>query len=269
MSRTGQHGEVAAPWAGRVVSHAATAVPWAVAGDPDPSSRFGEDRWGVDEARSLFAVADGMGGHHAGGVAAEIAVRTVLQGHAALLDAGLAPADALRRAVESAQAGIVEFARTHPDCLGMATTLVAAVMDRDRLLVAHVGDSRAYRYRAGTLTRLTRDHSVGQRMVDAGHFDEDSARCTSVRGILTRVLGIDAEPPQVEVHAHAWSDGDLLLLCTDGLTDALDDAALAALMALPAEGHAARARSLLAMALAEGGDDDVTVLLAGRDAVAH
>jgi protein phosphatase len=237
-------------------------IAWAAASEGGPARRHNEDRWAADVAGGVFALADGMGGYNAGEVAAEIAVRTVAQGVTALREAGLSIADALARAVATAHAGIVDYARTRPECLGMATTLVAAAVDGDALTVVHVGDSRAYLLRDGVLRRLTADHSVGQQMLEAGRLTESQVRRMPSRGILTRALGIASEPPLVDVFRGDWRVGDLLLLCSDGLTDALDDAGIARAAAADSPLHD-RARALLAAALSQGGTDDSTVLLAG------
>jgi protein phosphatase len=231
--------------------------------DAGPARVHNEDRWGVDDAHGVFALADGMGGYNAGEVAAEIAVRTVAQGVGALRAAGLATGDALVRAAGSAHAGIVEFAHLRSGCLGMGTTLVAAAIDGERLTVAHVGDSRAYLFRRGQLIRLTSDHSIGQQMLDAGRLNEAQVRRLPARGILTRALGIEAEVPVVDVCEHAWQAGDVLMLCSDGLSDALDDAAIAAVLGAGGATLAACARELVVAALARGCTDDTTVLLAG------
>jgi protein phosphatase len=252
-----------APSSVALVERADTAVPWAALSVPGPCREHNEDCWCVDDARVVFALGDGMGGYSAGEVASEIAVRTVAEMAGALLDARLAAEDALVRATVAAHAGIIEFAHTRPECLGMATTVVAAVVSADRLTLAHVGDSRAYRLRGARLSRLTADHSIGQRMVEAGRVSEVQARRLPARGILTRALGIGAASPVPSVTSTDWRAGDLLLLCSDGLTDRLDDAAIAALLGRPDALLGERAQSLIAEALAAGGTDDVTVLLAG------
>ncbi len=246
-----------------LVESADAPVPWAVVTDPGPARPHNEDRWRVDGASGTFVLADGMGGYNAGEVASEIATRTVAQLAGALRAAGLPPSDALVRAVAAAHAGIVEFAHTRPECLGMATTLVAASIVEGRLTVVHVGDSRAYLLRDGLLRRLTRDHSIGQQMLDTGRMTESQVRRLPARGILTRALGIETEPPVADVAELDWRAGDLLMLCSDGLSDTLDDAAIGAAL----EGAGARlgacASALIVASLARGGTDDATVLLAG------
>lgn len=239
------------------------AVPWAVVSDPGPSRRHNEDRWRIDDTHGVFALADGMGGYSAGEVASEIAVQTVAEGVGALRAAGLSTADALLRAVATAHAGIVDVARTRPECLGMGTTVVAAVVARGRLTVVHVGDSRAYLLRAGSLRRLTSDHSIGQQMLDGGRLTEAQVRRLPARGILTRALGIDADPPVAALVSLDWHAGDLLLLCSDGLTDSVDDRQLGATLMQRSRSLAEGARDLIAAALGAGCTDNLTVLLAG------
>jgi serine/threonine protein phosphatase PrpC len=267
MAATGQVLEQAPSRApGAFVASAQAPVPWALVTDPGPGRSHNEDRWRVDEAGGVFALADGMGGYNAGEVASEIATRTVAERVCASRAAGLSPADALLRAVAVAHRAIVEFAHTRPECLGMATTLVVACVVAERLVVAHVGDSRAYLYREGTLRRLTRDHSIGQQMLDAGRMTESQVRRLPARGILTRALGIKTEPPVADVAELDWRAGDLLLLCTDGLTDSLDDGRLAAALGeadAPIAPLARLAGELIVAATDRGCTDDATVLLAG------
>jgi serine/threonine protein phosphatase PrpC len=246
-----------------IVGSARAPLPWALVTDPGPGRSHNEDRWRVDEASGVFALADGMGGYNAGEVASEIAARTVAEAVGALRAAGLSPADALRRAVSVAHRGIVDFAHTRPECLGMATTLAVASVIAGRLAVAHVGDSRAYLFREGTLRRLTRDHSIGQQMLDAGRMTESQVRRLPARGILTRALGIATEPPVADVAELDWQAGDLLLLCTDGLTDSLDDGRIAQTLADADAPLGRLASALIVAASVHGCTDDATVLLVG------
>jgi serine/threonine protein phosphatase PrpC len=238
-------------------------VPWAAITDPGPGRPHNEDRWLTDDPHGVFALADGMGGYNAGEIASEIAVRTVVELVGALHEAGLPTDAALSRAVAAAHAGIVDFAHARPECLGMGTTVVAAVIDGARLTVAHVGDSRAYLMRGGVLRRITADHSVGQQMLDAGRLSDEQVRRLPARGILTRALGVESEPPQADLNALDWLPGDLLMLCSDGLTDSLDDAALAAVLGRSGLALADGVRELLAAALGAGCTDNVTILIAG------
>ena len=117
--------------------------------------------------------------------------------------------------------------------------------------------------RDGELRRLTRDHSIGQQMLDTGRMTETQVRRLPARGILTRALGIETEPPVADVVELDWRDGDLLMLCSDGLSDSIDDAAIAHALDAPGATLGARASALIVAALARGCTDDSTVLLAG------
>jgi serine/threonine protein phosphatase PrpC len=236
-------------------------LPWAVGTDPGPLREHNEDSWRIDETHGVFALADGMGGYKAGEVASEIAVRTVTELTGALCEAGLAVADALCRAVAAAHAGIVEFAHARPECLGMGTTLVAAAIGGGQLTLVHVGDSRAYLLRDGRLSRLTVDHSLGQQMLAEGRLTEAQVRRVPARGILTRALGVAAEAPLPDLSVHRWCDGDLLMLCSDGLSDPLEDAAIATVLASGRDNLATCVRELVVAALSRGGTDNATVLL--------
>lgn len=237
-------------------------LPWVAVTDAGCARRHNEDRFQVDEPHGVFALADGMGGYNAGEVAAEIAVRTVAEAVGALHEAGLSVDDALTRAVAAAHVGVMEFAHARPECLGMGTTLVAAALEGDRLTIAHVGDSRAYRWRDDRLQRLTVDHSIGQQMLDTGRMTAAQVRRLPARGILTRALGVAGDAPRADLAVHDWRAGDLLLLCTDGLTDVLDDPRIDRVIA-SARGAEAAAAALIAAALEAGCTDNVTVLLAG------
>jgi len=250
-----------------LISRPDARVPWAAVTDPGCARRHNEDRFQVDDTHGVFALADGMGGYNAGEVASELAVRTVAEAVGALHDAGLSSDDALDRAVLAAHAGIVEFAQSCPGCLGMGTTLVAAAIDGARLTVAHVGDSRAYRWRDGVLSRLTTDHSIGQQMLDTGRLTPELVRRLPARGILTRALGVEGDAPRADLAVLDWRAGDLLLLCSDGLTDSLDDAVVAQVLAAARAPLPLLARELIAASLAAGCSDNVTVLLAGGSPV--
>jgi protein phosphatase len=243
-------------------------LPWAAHSDSGPLHSCNEDRCGADARHGLFVLADGMGGSGAGELAADIAVTSTLESLRLARRTGAAIDDALCRAVQGAHTRIVAAAR--PGCLGMGTTLVVAVIDHDLLSIAHVGDSRAYLLREGTLTQVTTDHSVAQQMLDAGEISLAQARRIIARACLTRAVGLRGRPPQVQLSHVRWREGDRVLLCSDGLTDALDDDRLrdcllrAVSGAAPAADAAARAvHDLVEAALRAGCQDNVTVLLAG------
>jgi protein phosphatase len=221
----------------------------------------------------VFAVADGMGGHQAGEVASAMAA-DVLRDR---LTTGAPSTDVLVAAVVEANAAIFQTARRNSSQLGMGTTItvLAIVPGVDgtppHLAVANVGDSRTYLLRSGALTRETVDHSYVQELLDTGHITEDEARNHPRRNIVTRALGIE---PSVRVDA--WPlplvRGDRFILCSDGLVDEVDDTAIRDL-ALAHPDPQAAANQLVAIAVDNGGRDNVTVIvvdiLEGDDPATH
>ncbi len=225
-----------------------------------------EDALLVDEAHGLAVLADGMGGYNAGEVAAGMAVAGVGTRLGAWLGrAGQAATPALIRqallaSVAEANRAVLQAAHAQPAYRGMGTTLVAAVFRGDRLVLGHIGDSRCYRWRRGELRQLTRDHSLLQEQLDAGLITAAQAAVSSQRNLVTRALGIEPAVA-LEMQEYEVEPEDRYLLCSDGLTDMVDDEAIAALVA-QATPLAARAAALVAQANARGGRDNITVLLA-------
>ncbi|MGE0315621.1 MAG: Stp1/IreP family PP2C-type Ser/Thr phosphatase [Lautropia sp.] len=251
----------AAAGAGRGGS-AAPIVQYAALSDIGSERPHNEDRWQVAPDSGLLVVADGMGGYRAGEVAAELAVQTVCQLVQDLLALGMEPGEALARAIAAANDEIRDFAMANPECLGMGTTVICAIVAERRVHLAHVGDSRAYLLRDARLSRLTRDHSIGQQIVDAGRLSEHEVREFAARGILTRALGVE-DAVQADAQTLDWREGDTLLLCSDGLTDPVDDTAIEALLLAQADaGPGAQARALIGGALQAGGADNITAVVA-------
>lgn len=221
-----------------------------------------DDRWQVAADIGLLLVADGVSGYPAGNLAAELAVQTACQLVPDLLRHGLTPSEALGRAMVVCHDEIREFAAGRPDCAGMATTLVCALIHDGFLHLAHAGDSRAYLLRDGRLTRLTRDHCVGQQIVETGRLTEAQVAELPARGILTRALGL-ADRIDPELASLAWQANDTLLLCSDGLTEALSDPILEhLLLAASARGPAGQVRALIGGALQTGLAVNATALVA-------
>lgn len=247
-------------------AHVPPLLQWGVCSDPGPMRACNEDRWHADAVQSLFALADGMGGAGAGEVASDIAVSGVASDVRAGLDAGMTASESLVRAGAQAHGRILAAARARPECLGMGSTLVAAVVTEATLTVAHVGDSRAYVLRDRALTRLTEDHSMMQQLVQAGRISAAQGRRMASKGPLTRALGASGAAPVVQVCEASWQPQDLLVLCSDGLSDALDDDALcdAIVRLLHETQHDLNrtAQGLVQAALSAGSRDNVTVLLA-------
>src|ERR671910_2296719 len=203
----------------------------------------------------LFVVADGMGGAQAGEVASELAVR---QFEAGLPD-GRAPADALSELIRAANAEIHNQARDDPQLAGMGTTVTAAYLDGDTVVVAHVGDSRCYLLRDGDLIRLTRDHSLVGELVARGKLTEAQAEAHPQRSVITRALGAGADV-EVDVEAFPARAGDLFLVCSDGLTGMVHEPQLKPLLEQPGSLEQV-GRSLIAAANEAGGRDNITVIL--------
>lgn len=218
----------------------------------------------------LYLVADGMGGHHAGEVAAELAVRIIAERfYNDATESGDAPPfdvdAALRQSIAEAAEGIRFEQMLTRERAQMGTTVVAAVIRGGRLWVANVGDSRCYRLRDGNLEILSRDHAWVAEQLRAGILTPELARAHPQRSALTRALGhpVSAEP---DIFTFDWRSGDRLLLCSDGLWECVPDEKIARLLRMPDAGDAAKA--LIGAANEAGGPDNVTVLLVGAGASA-
>jgi protein phosphatase len=212
-----------------------------------------------NEDRSLgrppvIAVADGMGGAKAGEVAAQLAVEEV-----ARLEEPVAAAD-VRDAVGRANAAIRRMARDDPDKSGMGTTFTAAMLDDGRLDVVHVGDSRAYLWRDERLRQLTEDHSVVAELVKRGSISPEDAENHPHRNVITRALGAEAEVV-VDTFSEYLRDGDVVLLCSDGLSSYVAQDTIAEVLG-DAVTLADAAKALVERANRAGGTDNVTVVLA-------
>ncbi|HWF53376.1 MAG TPA: Stp1/IreP family PP2C-type Ser/Thr phosphatase [Solirubrobacteraceae bacterium] len=203
----------------------------------------------------LFVVADGMGGAQSGEVASGIAVQTFEQG---LPESGAAE-ERLAARVHEANALIHQRSLTEQHNAGMGTTVTAALLDGEHLAIAHVGDSRAYLFRDDELKRLTQDHSLVDELVRQGKLTEEQAAEHPQRSIITRALG-----PEATVEVDTWSyparAGDVVLLCSDGLTSMISEARIAEVLRTTPRLDAA-AEQLIHDANAAGGRDNITVVL--------
>ena len=202
----------------------------------------------------LFVVSDGMGGHAAGEVASSIAVETIGQQAPGTADDVL-----LGAAVESANTSVISATEQGIGKPGMGCTATAVIIDKNHMAVAHVGDSRAYVLRQGTLVRVTHDHSYVEELVDSGQITADEARTHPSRSIITRALGSDPD-----MYADHFSlevgDGDRIILCSDGLSGMIGDGQIESLAVSSATPQQA-ADNLVAAALTAGGADNVTVVV--------
>ncbi|MBK1691505.1 Stp1/IreP family PP2C-type Ser/Thr phosphatase [Ectothiorhodospira mobilis] len=231
--------------------------------------RHNEDHIGEDGHLGLLVLADGMGGHAGGEVASRMAVETMLQTlKETLPHTGGGRHDtleALRGAVIRANRGIHEAAGRDAACAGMGTTLAVVLFRKGRVFLAHVGDSRIYRFRNDRLQRLTSDHTLVQELVDRGLCPPEQARTAAGGNLLTRALGIEPRV-QVDTREERLQPGDLYLLCSDGLSDMVDDDAIEALIRQHRNTPDTLAARLIARANDCGGRDNISVMIAAEPA---
>jgi PPM family protein phosphatase len=235
-----------------------------------------EDAVGEDPEIGLLVLADGMGGYNAGEIASGISVTTVLDvarrkwpelkhGEVDAESGFSAEALMLRAAVEDAHRAIYSVAQSQPQCAGMGTTIVTCLLHDDRMSIAYVGDSRLYRYRAGKLEQITRDHSLIEELVARGHYDRDEALKLVRKNIVTRALGVEPDVA-VDVVEETLEARDIVLLCSDGLTDMVSDEVIGLTLGKYADNLDGAAKELVALANEGGGKDNVSVVLARVDA---
>jgi PPM family protein phosphatase len=225
-----------------------------------------EDSIAVDDTAALMVLADGMGGYNAGEVASSMAtsfIKTEMGRWLSEAAANASDAD-VRRAmdicVDNANRAIFNAANSNPQYAGMGTTLVVGVFRAGRLLLGHVGDSRGYRLRAGRLTQITHDHSLLQEQIDAGLITVEQAAFSSNKNLVTRAVGVE-DTVLLETHQHDVLPGDVYLLCSDGLSDMLDDESILQVL-LSCDSLSEGASALVDAANDAGGKDNISVILA-------
>ncbi len=215
-----------------------------------------QDRVHVDDQHGIYAVADGMGGHRGGATAAEMAV-------SALAETEVVTSDKLIAAVEQANSAIYQRSQSDPDLQGMGTTITAMALvnvdGEDRLAIANVGDSRAYRLRSGELELLTEDHNIVSELVRDGHLSATEARTHRQRSVLTRAVGVEPGVA-VDVIEVLPSTGDRYLLCSDGLTGEVDSNQIAGILRRYVDPNEA-CRDLIRVALASGSKDNISAVI--------
>ena len=210
----------------------------------------------VGRLPNLFVVADGMGGHNAGELASRFAVETVAAA------AGKAKQEdftgILIECVSSANSALKKYADTHIETKGMGTTVVAAVLDGDRLFTVNVGDSRLYLV-GSCIRQVTRDHSLVQEMVRLGEMDEESARRHPDKNIITRAVGIDRDV-EIDTFQSVVEPGERILLCSDGLTNMVSDEDILHILNGD-EDLVSKTEYLVELANKNGGRDNITVII--------
>ncbi|NOX68405.1 MAG: Stp1/IreP family PP2C-type Ser/Thr phosphatase [Gammaproteobacteria bacterium] len=231
-----------------------------------------EDAIGSDSDVGLLVLADGMGGYNAGEVASGIAVQTVTE----LATEGanreeredrdpttglLRQTIVLRDAIARANKIIYQTAQSQTHCEGMGTTLVAAMFYDDKISIAHVGDSRAYRLRDDKFEQITLDHSLLQELVDRGFYSEEEAQRSTNRNYVTRALGVE---PTVEVEVNEYDvlPGDVYLLCSDGLSDMVEDEDIHLTISTFNASLDVVGQQLVQLANDHGGRDNISIMMA-------
>lgn len=230
-----------------------------------------EDSIAVDPEVGLAVLADGMGGYNAGEVASGMATALIanetrealvrLDPH--LLDragSALVATRLLRDVIARANTAIYQSASSQPQYAGMGTTLVTALFCDNKLTLAHIGDSRGYRFREGRLQQITRDHSLLQEQIDSGLLTPEAAKRSQNKNLVTRALGIEPEV-EAEIHTHDARPGDIYLMCSDGLNDMIEDEDIELTLGALAANLPLAAEQLVQMANDAGGRDNVSVIL--------
>jgi len=249
-------------------------VEFANVSDPGRKRPHNEDSSVTDRHLGLALVADGMGGYKAGEVASAIAAKAVVDGvregggkHRFVRaqrgngQASSAEAQLIRECIQAANKHIYDTAHALPQCQGMGTTIVAAMFSLGRVTIAHVGDSRIYRYRGGELKQVTSDHSLVQELIDRGFFTPEEAQANTPKNLVTRALGID-EHVEVDVQELETEAGDIFLLCSDGLNDMVNDEEIRLTLSKYSANLFQAAQELVRLANQGGGKDNISVVLA-------
>lgn len=231
-----------------------------------------EDAFCINPEYNLFIVCDGMGGHAAGEVASRIAVETVEKFTQATskdeditwpfeFDENLSlNANRIRTAIRLANQNVIAHIQERKECKGMGTTIACSVVDGNEASIAHVGDSRIYRVRDGVIEQMTRDHSWIDEQLKQGILTPEEARKHPLRNVITRALG-SKDDVVVDVVDTRLIDGDIFLLCSDGLTGMLEDSEILSILQRHEGDLEGACHELIKEANASGGDDNITAIL--------
>ncbi|MET0311262.1 MAG: Stp1/IreP family PP2C-type Ser/Thr phosphatase [Rhizobacter sp.] len=234
--------------------------------DPGLARENNEDSVTFDAVTRLGILADGMGGYNAGEIASGMATTFIKSEMGRWLSQAGRHANgkevrrALEICVENANRSIFNAANSNPQYTGMGTTLVIGVFQDSRLMMGHIGDSRCYRLRGTDFTQITKDHSLLQEQMDAGLITPEQAATSMNKNLVTRALGVE-DTVLLEVNEHRVEPGDTYLMCSDGLSDMVDDAGIAKVL-MGAASLEQKAKQLIDAANANGGRDNISVLLA-------
>lgn len=233
--------------------------------DPGMTRENNEDAVAVDSLTGLCILADGMGGYNAGEIASGMACAFIKSEMGRWLSQAGKNANAkeVKRALEicvqNANHSIFNAANSNPQYTGMGTTLVVGVFQPNRLMLGHIGDSRCYRLRGSDFQQITKDHSLLQEQIDAGLITPEQALTSSNKNLVTRALGVE-DAVLLDVTEHRVEEGDIYMMCSDGLSDMVRDHLIADIML----GHSSleeKGRQLIAAANEGGGRDNISVVL--------
>jgi len=230
-----------------------------------------EDHVGIAPAHGIAVLADGMGGYNAGEVASSMAVDIIIAAlkeqilkiptarineHTGFTEESILARDAILLANDS----IFQMASSRSECAGMGTTVLAALFYGDRLTAAHVGDSRMYRLRDGELSHVTEDHSLIHEQVQRGLVTAEDARNSRIKNLVTRALGVNSGVG-ADIVEDIVIDGDIYLMCSDGLTDVVSDEMIRSTLLKHQHDLPATGKRLIQLANDAGGPDNISVIL--------
>ena len=211
-----------------------------------------QDSFYIDESRGIFIVADGMGGHAAGDVASSSAINSISE------NVGEISVSSIKNALDIANKEVFEKSKTSPDLEGMGTTIAMCCLNGSYATIANIGDSRVHIIKNNEISFVTRDHSFVQQMIDDGQLKESEAKTHAMKNIITRALGV-AETVIPDFDGVTVNDGDASMLCSDGVSNMLDDEVIVHTVLRSNAENAAK--TLCKLALEAGGKDDLTAIV--------
>lgn len=234
--------------------------------DPGMIRESNEDFFIVDKDMGLFLVADGLGGHQAGEVASSLGAQTI---HSILKEKLCNHEDhnieaIIKESIDSAHQAVSSQALTYQENKGMGTTVVLALCQKDKLHIAHVGDSRAYVSTSGNLTQITEDHSLVASLVRAGEISKKAARSHRLKHVISQCIGCDNYFGP-DIRSIPLNSGAIFLLCSDGLTDMLDEKDIRKVLKKKRSDLQECADDLVTLAKKNGGRDNITLILMEND----
>jgi protein phosphatase len=234
-----------------------------------------EDYISCVDQLGVCVLADGMGGLNAGEVASSMSAHLLVDELVSYVEGNTEvehelsdetidmpmPARVVKHLIEKANSAVFHVSQTQPQCRGMGTTIVASLFFDNKVYVGHIGDSRVYRFRDKKLEQITKDHSFVQELIDKGLYTKEEARESNKKNVVTRAVGV-APSVEAEVHEHKAKTGDVYLMCSDGLTDLVNDDDIETSMRELGGNLGEAAGHLINVANASGGKDNISVVLA-------